>query len=122
MRRPHSRFMSHTPRVRRLFEAFFPKERSPLLERGLIASNSLSALARRVAATNLRDYAGRARSALSSQRSASVLLFLLELLRKTQRSHRERVYPPALPPATDRTLPTAAHGVVGSPSFFSYRC
>jgi len=69
--------MSHTPRVRRLFEAFFPKERSPLLERGLIASNSLSALARRVAATNLRDYAGRARSALSSQRSASVLLFFL---------------------------------------------
>src|SRR5881396_444424 len=34
-------------------------------------------LARRVAATNLRDYAGRARSALSSQRSASVLLFFL---------------------------------------------
>src|SRR5213593_3623695 len=64
----------------------------------------------------------RAVSAQLSAISIGTSIFSLELLRKTQRSHRERVYPPALPPATDRTLPTAAHGVVGSPSFFSYRC
>ena len=66
-----------------------------LIGHGVDGAPRLKFLARPVAATKLEDSAGRARSAVSFQRSASSFSSsaFSKLLRETQRSHGVRIYP-----------------------------